>query len=480
MMESVVTSRVQTNKQCPVADGPDPHSQLSLRLPRRAYSMSTALVLFHFQVVMALTFSVIAAQSAYAETVNVSRRLVRFDGKPAAGARVRVLTGYACPERQPEAQAVADTNGVFSVDREQSNSAWWGYIIVRAEGCAATCQIAVSGRRKTEPWTPVLRLGRPFLIEGRTLDSQGHPIAGATVSLVSAHFKHWNPIAFNSTTFYPIATPEGVAHSASNGVWSMPGIDFVDYNNPIAASAIFEAVSDEPLWTSRLTLQLDPDPGTGMRTNVSVDLGLAPSIRVTGSVVDSVTGDPVTGAGIHRNVLFTTISGSRGLTDHTGRFELQIPEALTVLYFDVYREGFARVTAATETREHPTRDWGGTQDLRIRLRPMVEVSGMLRDNRGKPPDEPVELFATFEDLIEPDWKCNGTDGEAKVAADGSFNGKLPTGQIMLALRGPPQQMGSGFGPGLPPQSVQLQQEVDVPAEGKKDWQLTAARRDESK
>ena len=216
----------------------------------------------------------------------------------------------------------------------------------------------MTGRRKSEPWTPVLRLGPPFQIEGRTLDSQGHPVAGA---------------------------------------------------------------------------------------------------------------------GVHRNVLFTTITGSSALTDHAGCFELQIHEALPVLWFVVYREGFATVTAATAMREHPTRDWADTQGFRVGLRPFVEVSGVLRDSHGNPPDEPVELFATFEDRIDRVWKGSGTDGEAQVAADGLFSGILPAGPITLALRGPPQQMGSGSGPGLPPRTLRLVQEVDIPAEGKKGWQLTASR-----
>ena len=413
------------------------------------------------------------------ETVNVSRRLVRFDGKPAAGAKVRILSDYGYRDKPTDFEVIAGADGIFSADVLQEDSLWVGHIIVRAEGCAITCEVAVTGRRKRDPWTPVRRLGPSFKIEGRTTDAEGHPVADAKVSLVWARPEQWNAVPFNSTMTHLTTTPELIAHSASNGVWSMPGIGFVQSDHPISVRAVFEAVADKPLRASVVELRLDPDPGAESRKNISLDFRLAPPILVAGRVVNSVTGEPVAGARLDRNVIFTTLAGSSVLTDGAGRFELRMPRPLPLLSFWVYQDGFAPMTVATANREQSTSDWADTRDLRVRLRPMATVSGTLRDENGNPPEEPVELFSSYDERIDPVWNCTGEDGGSKVGADGSFNARLPAGRITVALRGPPQQMGSMFGPGLPPKNFRLEQQVDIPAAGMKGWQLKTSRTDKT-
>jgi len=443
--------------------------------------MKTPLVHFYSRAAIALGLLVSFSPLGRCETVNVSRRLVRFDGKPATGAKVRVLGDYGFRSQKTDLEVIAGADGIFSADVPQEDGPWAGHIIVRAEGCAITCEVAVTSRPKSEPFTPVLRLGAPFKIEGKTLDAKGRPVADAKVSLICALFEHWNATPFNSTTTHPTTTPELIAYSTTHGTWSMMGIDFVQ-DHSISASALFEAVADKPLRASRLELQLDPQRGDASRKNISLDFRLAPPIHVAGHVVNSVTGDPVAGAFLSRNVLFTTLAGSTPLTDEAGRFELQISGPLRVLWFWVGRDGFPTTTVKTAMHKQPTSDWADTNDLLIRARPMVAVSGTLRDENGKPPDEPVELYANYEERIDAIWdqECRCWACESKVAADGSFNAKLPAGRITVGLSRPPQALRLGVGFGGVPTKYRLQQQVDIPAEGIKGLQLKTSGSDKTR
>jgi hypothetical protein len=444
--------------------------------------MKAPLVGFHSRAAIALGLLVSFSSLGHSETVNVSRRLVRFDGKPAAGAKVRVLSDYGTRDKKTDFEVIAGADGIFSADVTQENALWVGHLIVKAEGCATTCEVAVTARRKNEPWTPVLGIGRPFRIEGKTIDAEGRPVAQAKVSLIWARPKQWNPTVFNSMTTDATTTPELIAHSATNGTWSMMGIDFVTDGRPISASAVFEAATDKPTQASMLDLQLDPEPRAESRKNISLDFRLAPLIRVAGRVVNSVTGDPVAGAGLQRNILFTSLASSSARTDKAGRFELHIAGPLHLLWFWVYRDGFATTTVKTAMRKQATSDWADTNDLLIRVRPIVAVSGRLRDENGKPPDEPLELHASYEERIDAVWnqECTSAATESKVGPDGSFNAKLPAGRITIGLCRPPQQMGSVVMVGMAPTHFRLREEVEIPAEGMKGLQLNATRTKETK
>jgi hypothetical protein len=438
--------------------------------------MNTLLAHFHFRAAISLGFVIGLSFLGHSEVVTVSRRLIRFDGKPATGAKVRVLSDPGTGNKKTDLEVIADADGILSFDVTQEKSLWVGHIIVRAEGCAITCEVAVTGRPKNQPWTPVLRLGAPFNIEGRTEDAKGRPVAEAKVSLIWAQAKHWNATTFNSTTTDLTTTPELIAHSTTNGTWSMLGIDFLESQDPIEASAVFEAVADKPLRASKLDLQLAPQPGTEPRKNIFLNFRLAPLIRVAGKVVNSVTGKAVAGAYLERGVLFTTLAGSSALTDEAGRFELRIPGPLWGIWFQVYRDGFASTTVKTASRKQATSDWPETNDLVLRVRPMVAVSGTLRDENGKPPDEPLELYANYEERIDAEWDQEGTGAasESRTATDGTFSAKLPAGRITVGVRG------STIGFGNAPANYRLKQQVNIPADGKKGWLLKASRIDKTK
>ena len=441
---------------------------------------------------IALAFMVGLPALGLGQTVMVSRRLVRFDGRPAAGAKVRLLDDYGTNTKKTDQEVVADADGSFSVEVSDAGI-WSGHLIVTADGCAATCEVAVSGTRKSDSDVSALRLGAPFAIEGRTVDADGRPLAGATVSLVWAQLEGWNATPFNSVTTARTTTPGLVAHSDAEGRWSMPGVDFVMREKEIPARVTFEAAADgPPPRASKLDLKLDGSSGAAPRKHIPLDFKLTPPVRVAGKVVNSVTGEPVADAGLYRGIVFTTLPGSSALTDATGAFELRIPGPVTGLWFDVYDHKtrgddptsgnrFASARVSTASREQAASDWPDANDLAIRVRPMVAVSGTVQDADGKPPHEPLELTSKGEDRIDARWnQVNTGMFGSEIASDGSFDSKLPVGSITLGVCRPPQSMGSMIEVGAAPRHYRLQQEAEIPPGGMSGLLLRASRIDDSK
>jgi hypothetical protein len=97
---------------------------------------------------------------ADSETVMIKRRLVRFDGKPAAGAKVQVLSERGYTKTRTNFEVTADANGVFSADVPQTDSQWIGYTIVRAEGCAVATEVGITGLPKSDPRMLELQMDR--------------------------------------------------------------------------------------------------------------------------------------------------------------------------------------------------------------------------------------------------------------------------------------------------------------------------------
>jgi hypothetical protein len=194
-------------------------------------------------------------------------------------------------------------------------------------------------------------------------------------------------------------------------------------------------------------------------------------------VVSSLAGVPVVGASCVRNVIFTVLAGTSAVTDVAGRFGLDVPGPQPNLSFQLYTDGYATVTLKTGMRDPAASNWSDSQNLRIAVRPLVDVSGTLLDEHGQPLDEPVQLAANYQETINATWnlECDREGKEAKVGADGSFHAKLPPGRISVVLMAQPDRTSSGFGGGRPPLHYRLQQDVDIPGEGMTGLQLQATR-----
>ena len=160
----------------------------------------------------------------------------------------------------------------------------------------------------------------------------------------------------------------------------MPGIDFVSGNTPVSAQVGLEAVADNPLRVCVMEHHFAAAVRNVPRKNIAQDFWLAPPIRITGRIVNAVTGEPVAGVRFSQNTPFRSLANMLPPSDKDGRFTLQIPGPMTQVYFDVYRDGFPEgIRVKMALGEQATSDWPVTDDLVIRLRPTVAVSGTLAD-----------------------------------------------------------------------------------------------------
>ncbi len=431
--------------------------------------MKIKVIQFRLLALSTTVFLALFSTSSNAAGQGVVRRIVRFDGKPAVGAKVRVVSDYTNGGKgKVDLELTTDADGVFGASLPRKGTA---HILVRAEGCAIACEFAISpftnGNQRD------LRLRKPFTIKGRTLDTDGRPVAGTKISLVLAMPKQWNTIPFNSVITELVNTPEMITHSKSNGTWSMPGIDFIKSGQSTSAVLLFEAVTKTPLRASRKTLQLKPVPGAKPRKDITLDFRMAPLIGVAGTVVNSSTGQPVAGACLSRNIGFTTLPGSWAKTNKAGKFKLRISGPLPLLWFWMHCDGFATTTVLTEHRKQSSSDWPETRNLTIPIRPLVKVSGRLLDQSGKPPEESLVLSYSYKEKLNALWrqKCGGQAGRLSVDDDGAFHTKLPTDRITIGVVLPPQVMGSSVMIGSSSKKYQLKEDAKIPAGGMKGLQL---------
>jgi len=95
---------------------------------------------FHSGAAIALGVLLSFSPLLQAETVTISRRLVRFDGKPAAAAKVRywVITATLTNRRF---EVTADVDGIFLGGCYAGAKPVGGGTHVRAEGCAILCEV---------------------------------------------------------------------------------------------------------------------------------------------------------------------------------------------------------------------------------------------------------------------------------------------------------------------------------------------------
>jgi hypothetical protein len=433
--------------------------------------MKTKVMQFRSLALLAAVLVVLLSTSNDAAGLTLTRRILRFDGKPAVGAKVRVVSdSYRRGARkETNIELETDANGFFTAGLPGCTMTV--HIVVRAEGCAMACEYAVS--MYSNGYQPKFQLRKPFKIKGKTLDAEGRPVGGAKISLVSARPKQWNTIPFNSAITKLINTPETTARSNSDGTWSMPGIDFMTNEKSESATLVFEAVSKNSLRVSRKVLQVRPAPRAEPQKDITLDFSMAPLIRVAGRVVNLSTGKPVAGAWLARNIVYTTLPGHSAKTDNAGKFELRIAGPLPLLWFWMHCDGFATTTVLTERRKQSASDWPETRNLTIPIRRLVKVSGRLLDENGKPPKESLVLRYNYKEDLDAMWrqKCASETRKLSVGNDGAFNAKLPTGRITIGVGLPLQVMGSCAMSGSNSKKYQLKEEAKIPAGGMKGLQL---------
>lgn len=200
-------------------------------------------------------------------------------------------------------------------------------------------------------------------IEGRVVDSDGRPVAGATVEL--------RP---DSKTVTPDALP--VARTDDTGRFFLDGLVPGDHTvfaskeedgYPSAYQAFFLASDARPPRVAVADRQV---------TSVVVRLG-ARAARLKATVVDAVSGEPVEGAAV---VLVRDdepeASLSFGTNPRDGSFDRLIPSVPLRLSVQApgYREWFYGADGTREKARTLRVDNDSTQELTIRLRPTRRVA----------------------------------------------------------------------------------------------------------
>ena len=120
-----------------------------------------------------------------AAPVEVVGRVVDPDGKPVAGAKVRLQVSPTALPREPEPTTTSDADGRFSIRGPRwafpVKGPWWGPQVV-ASAPGSGVGLAFAGHVIDTPGEVTVRLVADDVpIEGRVVDLEGRPVAGATV-----------------------------------------------------------------------------------------------------------------------------------------------------------------------------------------------------------------------------------------------------------------------------------------------------------
>jgi RNA polymerase sigma factor (sigma-70 family) len=120
-----------------------------------------------------------------AKPVEVVGRVIDPSGKPVAGAKVRLQVSPTSLPREPEPTTTTDANGRFSVEGPRwafpVKVPWWGpQVVASAPGFGPG--LAFVGHVTETPGEVTVQLVADDLpIEGRILDLEGRPVAGASI-----------------------------------------------------------------------------------------------------------------------------------------------------------------------------------------------------------------------------------------------------------------------------------------------------------
>ncbi len=113
-----------------------------------------------------------------------------------------------------------------------------------------------------------------------------------------------------------------------------------------------------------------PSPGEQV-----VDVRLAPPLRVPGRVVDTASGLPIDGAAIW----VQASPGDSVFSDPTGAFDLTTKSAVTATRLQVTADGYI-----PERTDVPASEALNPAEVRIGLRPVAPIRGVVTDSSGRP------------------------------------------------------------------------------------------------
>jgi hypothetical protein len=352
----------------------------------------------------------------------ITGTVVDPDGKPVAGAEVRLSCGMAADGTVPTLESTAtDRHGRFRLavpprDRLEPLS-WYGSVWAFRPGSA----LAVGSVRQMEeidpqPLTLVLRRAAPRTLSVR--DRDGRPVAGARVQLSAIHAP--------STNISLHQLPDDLARRFAASTGGDGKVILADLSPRDDLMAVRIAVDGRGSRTFELTQRIS----SGKDAPAEYAIILNPPAPVAGRVIDGA-GHPVAGVPVE----IWTKDGRPWMTPTPVAFPGGAPRSAADGSFRAPGGLFAgssyRVFVRAPGHEPIVSDWataaeGAPRRPDLVLRPLRAIAGRVMDRRGRPVGG-VEVFQTG-DGPEATSVRTGDDGRFSLAG-------FRPGPVFLFARG---------------------------------------------
>jgi RNA polymerase sigma factor (sigma-70 family) len=367
-----------------------------------------------------------------ADTTTVTGVVLRPDGKPLAGADVFFWPRDAArPVKKPRATAGRD--GHFSFELTAAEAHGGGTIVARADGFRADwadLKTTATGKGLT------LRPGKDDLaVTGRVLDLEGRPVAGVTVRVSQVgkyaegpDLRPWvdkvmalqKRGGYHNGTWLTPAPPEALgvpltATTDKDGRFRLSG-----FGRERALALEFRGPATEYVFAWAMTRPRPKKPlipgRWGALHGSSLELTLAPTKPITGTVRDRKTGKPVAG------VRVSAMAGVSTTTDSKGQYRLVgLPKRKEYTVFAWGRKGVPYWGQSKEVADTP-----GLTPLTVDFALVrgVEITGRLTDSAGKPVRGTVDYYYFPANHHLKTYPIHGRGSEqyfgCRTAPDGSF------------------------------------------------------------
>ncbi len=418
-----------------------------------------------------MVFGLVRVAAAEPDT-DIRFTALRPDGKPAAGARVHVVT-FPTGEVSAEWRGEADANGAFRMPVHLTKPRD-GCLTVDTPDCSiGVVRLGHLGLRTPQPGLPpsnhVLQLRPRWVIRGRVIDDAGNGIASArvVVSVLDAH-------TYRSMWFQDARSgllPELGTVSQSNGDFTLRGAEFVQLPDLKASTGLTVFTHrDGVLWCGE---QRSPN-----RLKSSTDdsepfqVVLRPTVTVSGQVVDRASGAALPGVRVSASGT-GSIPLSPTATDAAGRFTItNIPSfARLEVTFTLDGHSTVKVFRHQTTREIRLQK---IPPWKISLGRPVRIAGTVHDaTTGGAPLVPVEIGIAAEDPQGDGWIARmdnmAVDASGQPSPLGQFDVWIPAGPTKLSVVASTRD-------GAYQQPYHQTLAIEVPAGGKTNWNLGVERR----
>lgn len=418
-----------------------------------------------------LVLGVVRVAAVEAE-MDIRFTALRPDGKPAAGARIHVVT---FPEGQSptEWRGQADGQGGFHIPVHLTEPRD-GCLTVDSPDCSiGVVRLGHLGLRRPQPGLPpsnhVLLLRPQWVIQSRVIDDDGNGIGSAHVvtSVLDAY-------SYRSMWFDDARSgllPELGTVSEADGNFALRGAEFVrvpDLKAKIGLTAFTHR--DGLLWCGELRASHrsklkaeDAEP---------TEVILRPTVAVSGQVVDRASGAALPGVRVSASGTGSILLPPTA-TDAAGRFTITNIPSFARLDVSFSLDGHSTVhvfrhQTTWEIRLQKIPPW------KISLGRPVRIAGTVHDaTTGELPLVPVEISVAAEDPQGDGWIARTdnmpSDTSGEPSPLGQFDVRIPAGPAKLSVVASSRD-------GAYQQPYHQTLSIEVPAGGKTNWSLGVERR----